>query len=73
MRRIQIHIKEVKPEMQEAIGYLAIWNYSGFSQVHIYPDGKQHIVAHYSNLRNERQYTIGAIYHDETGKYSFHS
>lgn len=58
-------------KLWEAIGYLTAWNLS-YPSVNIYRDGKTNdLVAVYRNEKDERQYVIGAVWHDD--HYGFHS
>lgn len=57
-----------------AIGYLSTWNLS-HPTVNIFRDGKDaDLVAVYLDSNEERQYVIGAVWHDgKDGHYGFHS
>ena len=57
-------------ELQRAIGYLSAWALD-FPKVNIYRDGETDLVATYFNEKDERVYTIGAVWHDD--HYGFHS
>jgi hypothetical protein len=53
-----------------AIGYLSTWNYS-YPEVRIYRDGATDLHAVYVDNEGNRQYNIGAIWHDD--HYGYHS
>ena len=87
-RQVTIHLddnqllviaKEIKSwdKLCNAIGYLSTWNMS-YPVVEIYHDGGCNLVACYMNEKDERQYTIGAVWHGDHGRpseghYGFHS
>ena len=57
-------------KLWEAIGYLSTWNMS-HPRVDIYRDGGNDLVAVYLDGNEDRQYVIGAVWHDT--HYGFHS
>jgi len=57
-------------EWYRAIGRLSTWNMT-FPTVNIYPDGETDMVAAYFDEKGDRQYVIGAVWHDD--HYGFHS
>jgi len=59
-------------EWYEALGYLSTWNMT-FPICNIYLDGKTDMIAVYRNADNTHGYTIGAIWHTDDNKYTFHS
>jgi hypothetical protein len=81
MRNIELHLSSEDmitiaeaigtwDKLWEAIGYLSSWNLS-FPQCRIFRDGGVDLVAVYSDADGNRQYTIGAVWHDD--HYGFHS
>jgi hypothetical protein len=57
-------------KLWHAIGYLSTWNLS-FPSVTIFRDGDTDLVAVYKDAAGQRQYVIGAVWHDT--HYGFHS
>jgi hypothetical protein len=75
MRTIKLHIEEKSnPVASRALGYLATWALSGYDQVSIYPDGNDNdLIAVYTSSTGEHKFVMGAIWHEDEGRYSFHS
>lgn len=59
----------------EALQYLGKWSATA-AAIDIYRDstlGKYGMIAHYRNKDDKPFYTIGALWNDDTQKFSFHS
>ena len=59
----------------DALGYLTQWNFT-FSHVYISIRGDDELVACYYTSKDTRErpgYVIGAIFNEDTKKFSFHS
>lgn len=58
-----------------AVGYLSSWalGADNYPEVAIYGCGDGELYAHYIRSDGTRGYTIGAIWHSEDQRYSFHS
>lgn len=59
-------------EYRAAIGYLSTWNLS-YEKVTIYARDELDMVAVYRSNVTDKQYVIGAVWNQETKRYSFHS
>jgi hypothetical protein len=59
-------------QLQAAIGYLSMWNYT-FPAVRIMSQDKCDLLAVYLTEDDKTGYVIGAIWSETDGKYSFHS
>jgi hypothetical protein len=57
-------------KLQGAIGYLSTWNLT-YPRVGIHRDGDTDLTAVYLDGNEDRQYVIGAVWHDT--HYGFHS
>lgn len=59
----------------KAIGYLSSWSLGSdlYPEVNIYACGDGELYAHYIKPDNTVGYTIGAVFHPEERRYSFHS
>lgn len=59
----------------EALSRLTLWGYHAFNRVDIHSDWHDPIdlVAHYTTDNSESSFTLGAVFQEATGKYSFHS
>jgi len=80
MRTVELHYEEERLvevptiQLQQAIGRLSIWAYSGYDKVSVYSDGKNDLIAHYIDLNDsDHRYTIGAVWRPESKEYTFHS
>ena len=59
--------------LQAAVGYLSRWNLN-FPIVKIYMDSRdQGMEAAYFNADRTQRYVIGAVWHEDEQRYSFHS
>jgi hypothetical protein len=82
MRKVSLHLEkefveklqhELGREFLNAIAYLSLWSMT-YDDVEIYRDGKGNdLIAYYRRTEGGAQYTIGAIWREGEGKYSFHS
>lgn len=79
MRNITIHseddslIRGKGEKIFEAIGFLCSYGMSGYTTVDIYPVGERDLIACYKTADEKRRFTMGAIWRESEGKYSFHS
>ncbi|NDD55373.1 hypothetical protein EBZ39_16185 [bacterium] len=64
-------------DLTETIGYLCTWGITGnYDTVRIFMDwhSKTDLVALYTSTENpERKYVMGAIWREESNKFTFHS
>ena len=60
---------------QQAIGYLSSWSHGSdnYPEVAIYGCSDGELYANYIRSDGSRGYSIGAIWHPEDQRYSFHS
>ncbi len=72
MRTIRIHCKLPAVDYTKAIAYLTTWAMDSYTEVDIYEDGGNDLVACYS-CETDRKYIIGAVWRKESGEYTFHS
>lgn len=76
MRTINLHLTVIPAvrDAQAAINYLTLWAIPSYPVVDIYHDGDRDFLAVYSDPQDAKQkYVIGAIWHDDTKSFSFHS
>jgi len=80
MRTVELHYDEEQlmdvptMQLQQAIGRLSLWAYSGYPKVRIYNDGKNDLIAFYTDTNDDSiRYTIGAVWRPESKEYTFHS
>jgi hypothetical protein len=80
MRTVELHYDEEKlaevptMQLQQAIGRLSIWAYSGYPRVRICNDGKNDLIAFYTDANDvSSRFTIGAVWRPESKEYTFHS
>ena len=75
MRTINLHLSRIPDDRErEAIGYLSLWGIPSYPVADIYHDGDRDFLGVYTDpARPDRQYVIGAIWHDDTKTFSFHS
>lgn len=67
---------EYNTQVQEAVGYLAMWSPSLYPQCSIHWNARhEEFTAHYSTVGQspQRTYTIGAVWDIRTASFSFHS
>ena len=76
MRTIHLHFTQAAaPKAVMALGYLATWAQDHYDVVDIWPDRGDDLVANYrkTGAMPPQTYTIGAIWREDEGRYSFHS
>lgn len=83
MRTVTLNIDQEKvfdvrerhhEEFIQAVGYLVGWAFDLYDTVSIVDDREPgDLAAYYANSENDKRYVIGAIWHPEEGRYSFHS
>lgn len=62
--------------MSDAIGYLSTWAITMYDQVNIYPEklvSNPDMIAVFTQSEGNGKYVIGAIFDQDTNRYSFHS
>ena len=75
MRTINLHLSRIPDNRErEAINYLTLWAIPSYPVADIYHDGDRDFLGVYSDPENPKQkYVIGAVWHDDTKSFSFHS
>lgn len=57
----------------QAIGYLSTWGGAKFSSVHLFAKEDEIIATYYKHNPDIVEYVIGAVWHPEEKRFSFHS
>jgi len=74
MRTINIHLEEIKPHFHLAFDYFSTWAYLAFDTVNIYGGSfGTELEAVFSSSKDKSKYTIGAVWDEKEGKFSYHS
>ena len=75
MRTINLHLSRIPDNREQAaINYLSLWCIPSYPVVDIYHDGDRDFLAVYREPGDDTQrYVIGAVWHDDTKSFSFHS
>ena len=83
MRTVTLNIDQEKvfdvrercpKEFSQALGYLAGWAIDLYDTVSIVDDREPgDLAAYYTHSENDKRYVIGAVWHPEESRYSFHS
>ena len=76
MRRIEIHLtpEQIKEERRgPAILRSIMWAYDAYDMVRIHPEGKNNMIAYYSDTKTAMEFVIGCIWRPNESRYSYHS